>query len=189
MPMISASAQPMGTLSQMPVAPSGVADSKYASATTAAQRCNGENDRHLRLVDGAVVAVQQKQGADANVACALYAQVMHTGCNDRTLARIDEDAHERSRKGTRSTHRMPSSPRYTSTFSISGRANSKMLLVMGPFVRLRCIVPDSPFYNAVSAGAPALPPSRLERDCSLPANFWRYSLGVQCLISRKVFVK
>ena len=73
--------------------------------------------------------------------------------------------------------------------SISGRANSKMLLVMGPFVRLRCIVPDSPFYNAVSAGALALPPSRLERDCSLPANFWRYSLGVQCLISRKVFVK
>ena len=65
----------------------------------------------------------------------------------------------------------------------------KMLLVMGPFVRLRCVVPDSPFYNAVSAGAPALPPSRLERDCSLPANFWRYSLGVQCLISRKVFVK
>ena len=31
--------------------------------------------------------------------------------------------------------------------------------------------------------------SRLEIDCSLPANFWRYSLGVQCLISRKVFVK
>ena len=33
MPMASASAQPMGTLTQMPVTPSGVADSSYASAT------------------------------------------------------------------------------------------------------------------------------------------------------------
>ena len=33
MPMASASAQPIGTLSQMPVNPSGVAESRWASAT------------------------------------------------------------------------------------------------------------------------------------------------------------
>ena len=82
MPMASASAQPMGTLSQMPVTPSGGCRKQISQRHAGAQRRDGEHHRHLRLVHGAVIAVEQKQNADADVARALDAQVVHTGRDD-----------------------------------------------------------------------------------------------------------
>ena len=41
-----------------------------------AQRGDGQHHRHPRLVDGAVVAVEQEEEADADVARALDAQVV-----------------------------------------------------------------------------------------------------------------
>ena len=90
MPMASASAQPMGTLSQMPVTPSRGRRQQVGQRHTGAERCDREHHRHLGLIDGPVVAVEQEQNADAEIARALNVQIVHTGSKDGGFRRVNE---------------------------------------------------------------------------------------------------
>ena len=60
-----------------------------------AQRSNGQDDRHHGLVDRPVVAVEQEQDADADIARAFDAQVVDARRDDLALAGVNEDAHAR----------------------------------------------------------------------------------------------
>ena len=64
-----------------------------------AQRSNGQDDRHHGLVDRPVVAAEQEQDADADIARAFDAQVVDARRDDLALAGVNEDAHERCGKG------------------------------------------------------------------------------------------
>ena len=60
-----------------------------------AQRSNGQDDRHHGLVDRPVVAVEQEQNADADIARAFVAQVVDARRDTLALAGVNEDAHAR----------------------------------------------------------------------------------------------
>ena len=60
-----------------------------------AQRSNGQDDRHHGLVDRPVVAAEQEQDADADIARAFDAQAVDARRDDLALAGVNEDAHAR----------------------------------------------------------------------------------------------
>ena len=66
-----------------------------------AERDDGQHHRHACAIHGAIVAVEQEQKADADVACTLDTQVSDPGGDHgggARLGRVDEDVHQRRGK-------------------------------------------------------------------------------------------